>query len=227
MSARVAGVVSVRGAAVAALIPALAVGAHAIASGSAPGPLGVCAALLVGVVAGIFAGPRCGRLGLLLILSAGQAVAHLALSVGMSHSVGMASSMPGMSTPTGSAGHHHVMPSGEVMGGTGHAAHGSAGGGSSMLLDHLAVLAHPGSADGLLMLLTHLVAIPVCVVLVALAGAVSGMATVVVAVLTRPITALAQGVSTVVTVTPLVVARRIDRAAGAGTRGPPAVGIVA
>ncbi|WP_328856068.1 hypothetical protein OG579_11705 [Williamsia herbipolensis] len=224
MSARVAGVVSVRGAAVAALIPALAVAAHAIASGSAPGPLGVGAALLVGVVAGIFAGPHCGRLGLLLVLSAGQAVAHLALSMGMSHSGAMSS---GMASPPDSPGHHHVMPSGEMMGGAGHAAHGSAGGGSSMLLDHLAVLAHPGSADGLLMLLTHLVAIPLCVVLVALAGAVSGMATVVVAALTTPITALAQSVSTVVTVTLLVIARRIDRAAGAGTRGPPVVGTFA
>ncbi|MGJ0118538.1 hypothetical protein ACQ7HM_04955 [Williamsia sp. MIQD14] len=218
MSARVAGVVSVRGAAVAALIPTLAVAAHAIASGSAPGPQGVAAALVVGVVAGILAGPRCGRLGLLLILSAGQAVAHLALSVGMPHSAAMTAAM---ADPAGSAGHHHVMPSGETMSGAGHAV--TTGSGSSMLVDHLAVFAHPGSADGLLMLLTHLVAIPLCVVLIALAGAVSGMATVVVAALTRPITTLAQGVSTVVTVTPLVVARRIDRAAGAGTRGPPVV----
>ncbi|GAA2060757.1 hypothetical protein [Williamsia deligens] len=202
------------------MVPALGVAAHAAASARPPTASAVLLCVFLGLIAavavdGLSRVRRLGWFALCGVLTVAQGITHLALSVG-DHGAGAA--------PTSS----HAM-SGDAMD---HAAmgHPGMGHGSSMpavgdgmLAHHLHELMTPWSADGLVMVLTHLVAVPLAAILIALAAAVTSVATSTVAALTDrgpqadPLPRLAPAVAAV------VVCVRIDRAAGPGKRGPPGV----
>ncbi len=87
--------------------------------------------------------------------------------------------------------------------------------------DHFVEMLHFGSADGMTMVLTHLIAIPLCAMLIAAAVAVYTVITSVVAALADGPAPLARHIITVVECETVARWNRIDRAAGAGERGPP------
>jgi hypothetical protein len=189
------------------VVPALGLAAHGVASGTLPGVAGVVLCLFLGAASGlavdVLARPRGrGWISLVGILTVAQGLAHLALSVGHDHH-----SMPG----TGHAMAGHAMP---VM------VDASTG---DMLGHHLQALSTPWSADGATMLLTHVVAVPLAAALIALAAAVTGVATSVVAALRGPGPRTRPSGATPVVVSATVRCPRVDRAAGAGERGPPTV----
>ena len=179
--------------AVAATVPTLAIAAHGVASGAVPGLDGIALCLFIGVVAGMCTGRRCGAVALLAVLSAAQFASHLALAATMPMT-------PGAATPTASmAGMDH---------------HG---------MDHTG-MAHTGMAhSGMSMMLTHLIAIPLCALLIAAAVAVVTVITSVLATLRRPRSQALGHVVAVVVHAGEVRWHRIDRAAGAGERGPPLI----
>ncbi len=187
-------------------VPTLAIAAHGAASGSVPSLAGIAVCALIGVVAGLCTGRRCGAIALLTVLSAAQFVSHLALSA----------TMPAMATPSPSRMHHAGMDHGAMPMPT--ADHASP---LHSISDHLVEMVHLGSGDGMAMLLTHLIAIPVCAALIAAAVAVFAVITSVLAALRREPAPAAQDVVALVSCRPVARWHRIDRAAGAGERGPP------
>jgi hypothetical protein len=201
------------------VVPALGLAAHGVASGSLPDAAGVALSLFLGAVTGLVVdvAARCrgrGWLSLVGILTVAQGLAHLALSVGHDHHSMTAHAMPGHAMPG------HAMAGHTMSGMTGDAGT-SAGGG--MLAHHLHALLTPWSADGAVMLLTHLVAVPLTAVVIALAAAVTGVATSVVAALRGPGPLPRPHATAPVAVTFDARFPRVDRAAGPGVRGPPAL----
>ncbi len=189
------------------MVPALGLAAHGAASGVLPGPAAVALCLFLGVATGVVVdvvSRRCGHgwVPLVGILTVAQGLAHLALSVGHDHHAEPMSAMPG-----------HEM--------AGHAMSAMSSGG--MLAYHLHALLTPWSADGAVMLLTHVIAVPLTAMLIALAAAVTGVATSVAAALRGPGPRLRTLGSGPVAVLAAVPCPRIDRAAGPGVRGPPAL----
>lgn len=182
------------------MVPALAVAAHGMASGTPLSATGIALCVLLGVVTGAVVDLTCrtglsGRGVLIGILSVAQGLAHLALSTDGHHS---ASAMAG-----------HSMHSG---------AHDPA-----MVTHHLHALLSPWSADGASMLLTHLVAVPLTAVLVTVAAAVTGVVTAVAATLRDP-GPLPRTIRTAPVPSSVDAGcPRVDRAAGPGERGPPRV----
>lgn len=195
-------------------MPALGLAAHGVASGSLPDVAGVALCLFLGAVTGLVVdvAARCrgrGWLSLVGILTVAQGLAHLALSVGHEHHSMTTHSMPG-----------HAMPGHSMSGITGDVGMSASGG---MLAHHLHALLTPWSADGAVMLLTHLVAVPLTAVVIALAAAVTGVATSVVAALRGPGPLPRPHATAPVAVTSDARFPRLDRAAGPGVRGPPAL----
>ena len=188
------------------MVPALGLAAHGVASGMIPTPPAIALCLVVGVVIGVVVDvvTRLGRGGwplLIGILSIAQGAAHVALCVGHDHHAG---SMAGSGPTAGGMSSGHEMP---------------AGGG--VIAHHLHTLLAPWSADGAAMVLTHLVAVPVTALLIALAAAVTGVATSVVAALRDPGPRLRPPRTPALLLPTVVACPRIDRAAGPGDRGPP------
>ncbi|GAA1459390.1 hypothetical protein [Williamsia maris] len=182
-------------------MPTLAIAAHGVASGAVPGLGGIALCLMIGVLAGMCTGRRCGAVVLLTVLSAAQFLSHLALAVSMPAAHGMdhaGMDHTGMSMPADTQG-----------------------GPLRLISDHLAEMFHLGGADGTTMLLTHLIAIPICALLIAAAVAVFTVITSVLAALRRSPSPVLGHVVTVVVRAGVVRWHRIDRAAGAGERGPP------
>ncbi len=182
-------------------MPTLAVAAHGVASGAVPGLGGIALCLMIGVLAGMCTGRRCGAVALLTVLSAAQFLSHLALAVTMpaTHTMDHAGmDHAGMSMPADADA-----------------------GPLRLVSDHLAEMFHLGGADGTTMLLTHLIAIPLCAVLIAAAVAVFAVITSVLAALRRSPAPVLGHVATVVVREGITRWHRIDRAAGAGERGPP------
>ncbi|MEH3156846.1 MAG: hypothetical protein PGN29_16490 [Gordonia paraffinivorans] len=194
------------------MVPALGLAAHGVASGALPSPAAVALCLFLGAVTGLVVDVVSrlrgrGWLPLVGILTVAQGLAHLALSVGHDHHAASMSAMPGHEM----AGHAMptISPGGPAMPADG------------MLTHHLHALLTPWSADGAVMLLTHLVAVPLTAVVIALAAAVTGIATSVVAALRGPGPRLRPVSAAPVAVLTVVGSPRVDRAAGPGVRGPP------
>lgn len=187
------------------MVPTLGLAAHGAASGVVPGAPAAALCLFLGVVTGVVVDVASrlrgtGWVPLIGILTVAQGLAHLALSVGHDHHA--MSPMPG-----------HEM--------AGHAMPAMSTGG--MLAHHLHALLTPWSANGAVMVLTHVIAVPLTAVLIALAAAVTGVATSVAAALRGP-GPRPRSVDPVPVAVPAVVPyARIDRAAGPGKRGPPAL----
>ncbi|GGF15559.1 hypothetical protein GCM10007298_09460 [Williamsia phyllosphaerae] len=187
-------------------VPTLAIAAHGVASGAVPGLGGIALCLMIGVLAGVCTGGRCGAVVLLAVLSAAQFLSHLALAVSVPASAAMDH------TGMNHAGMDHAgmsMPA-DVHGGP-----------LGLVSDHLAEMSHLGGADGTTMLLTHLIAIPLCALLIAAAVAVFTVITSVLAVLRGSPAPVLGHVASVVARADIVRWHRIDRGAGAGERGPP------
>lgn len=184
------------------MVPALGLAAHGAASGVLPGASAVALCLFLGVVTGAVVDVASRLRGhgwapLVGILTVAQGLAHLALSVGHDHHAG---SMPGMAD--------HAMPDMPA---------------GAMLIHHLHALLEPWSADGAVMLLTHVIAVPVTALLIALAAAVTGVVTSVAAALRGPGPRPRPLGAAPIAVPAVVPCPRIDRAAGPGKRGPPGV----
>ncbi|GAA1879295.1 hypothetical protein [Williamsia serinedens] len=191
------------------VVPTLGLAAHGVASGSFPGATGIALCLFLGTVTGLVVDVASrlrgrGWLPLVGILTVAQGLAHLALSVGHDHHADTAHATNG-----------HTM--------TGMTGDGGMSAGGGMLAHHLHALMTPWSADGAVMLLTHLVAVPLTAVVIALAAAVTGVATSVVAALRGPGPRPQPVATPPVAVTVVGRCPRVDRAAGPGVRGPPAL----
>ncbi|SIS21465.1 hypothetical protein [Williamsia sterculiae] len=179
--------------AVGVVVPVVAVAAHGTADGHFPGSAGLVLCALVGAVAAACAGRMVTAPRLFALLSGGQVACHLMLSACMAGGPGSMSDDPA------------AMPSGHVHAGS--------------MVDARAAAAAAGTTWA--MLLTHLIAIPVCAVLIAAVCRVVAVITAIARSLRRaPVATVVPRPRRVVVHVPFAATDAL-LCGGPGRRGPP------